>query len=144
MHYRFVSDEEFDRLEREGAFLESAVVHGARYGTPRAPVEQALEHGETVILEIDVQGARQVKAAIPEAVTVFIEPPSEEALVGRLTGRATETPEALQRRLATARAELAEASRFDHRVVNDRVDDAVAACIRILEGPHPSPKEENA
>ena len=143
IHYRFLSHEEFDRLEREGAFLEFAVVHGERYGTPRDPVIEALASGRTVVLEIDVQGAEQVKQAMPAAVSIFVLPPADEVLFERLAGRGTESDEEVRVRLDNARAELAAAPRFDHRVVNDRLDEAVEAVIRILDGPQSSPNEEN-
>jgi guanylate kinase len=132
--YRFVSDAAFARLEAEGAFLETAVVHGARYGTPRDQVEPAIAAGKTVVLEIDVQGARQVRAAMPEVVTVFIEPPSMQVLAQRLSARMTEAPEDLARRLANAEAEMIAAGEFDHRIVNEVLEDAVDALARILEG----------
>jgi guanylate kinase len=120
LHYRFVSDEEFDRLVAEGGLLEWAVVHRtARYGTPRAPVEEQLAAGHPALLEIDLQGARQVRVTLPEAVRIFIEPPSFEALEQRLRRRAADTPEQIEQRLAAARAELAAAPEFDHRIVND-------------------------
>lgn len=141
--YRFIDAPAFDRLEADGAFLESALVHGNRYGTPRAPVEQALAAGKTVILEIDVQGARAVRAAMPDAVLIFVEPPSAEDLKDRLEGRRTDSPDVIARRLANAPGELAAAAGFDHRVVNDDLEDAVSQVIRILEGtrsPTPQPR----
>lgn len=131
--YRFVSDEEFDAMEREGAFLETALVHGNRYGTPRAPVERGLRAGTTVVLEIDVQGARAVRKQVPDAVLVFVEPPSLEVLEERLRARGTEDANALARRMRNARDEMAAAPDFDHRVVNDDLDRAIAEVIRILE-----------
>lgn len=116
-----------------GEFLEWADVYGELYGTPRVPVEEALGRGMTVVLEIDVQGARSVRHLAPEALLVFVEPPSREALEGRLAARGSEAPGALERRLATARAELAAAGEFDARVVNDRLDEAVAALARIIQ-----------
>jgi len=117
--YWFVTSSMFDLLVDEGALLEHAEYGGNRYGTPRKPVEEALAAGRDVILEIEVQGARQVKAARPDTVTIFVEPPSWDALYERLKGRSTEDDEALERRLATAKEELAAAGEFDHRVVND-------------------------
>ena len=126
--------EEFDRMKAEGAFLETANVHGNWYGTPRAPVEVALEDSKTMLLEIDVQGARAVRAAMPDALLIFVEPPSPEALRARLTGRGTDEEQVIERRLSDSAGELAAAAGFDHRVVNDDVEKAVGEVIRILEG----------
>ncbi len=109
------------------------MVHGELYGTPREPVERLLGEGRDVLLEIDLQGARQVKAQRPDAVTIFLEPPSWEALEGRLRARRTEDDERLRRRLETAEEELAAAGEFDHRVVNDQLERAVDQVNRILE-----------
>ncbi len=126
-HYYFVDDAEFDRLIASGELLEHATVHNAyRYGTPRAPIEQALAEGRTVLLEIDLQGARQVRAAEPDATFVFLLPPSWDELVHRLVGRGTEDEEERSRRLRTARGELAAQQEFDFRVVNDDVARAAA------------------
>ena len=133
-HYHFVTPEAFERALAEGAFLETAMVHGARYGTPKDQVEQAIAAGDTIVLEIDVQGARAVRAAYPDALLVFVEPPSWEVLELRLSARATESPEALAVRLANARAEVAAAPEFDHRIVNADLDDAVSQLIGIIEG----------
>lgn len=127
-----MTSEQFEAAEAAGEFLESAVVHGNRYGTPRTPVEQALAEGRHVILEIDVQGARSVKQARPDAVAVFIEPPSWEVLEVRLTGRGTDDPEVVRRRLRNAREELDAAAEFDERVVNDVLEDAIGQVDRIL------------
>ena len=129
----YLSREDFERSRADGAFLESAEVHGELYGTPRGAVEELLGQGRDVLLEIDVDGAEQVKRQIPAAVTIFVEPPSWETLEVRLRGRATEDEAALRRRLATARKELEEAPTFDHRVVNDRIADATAQVDRILD-----------
>ncbi|OYC95113.1 guanylate kinase [Microbacterium sp. Yaish 1] len=130
-HYYFVDDAEFDRLIAEGELLEWATVHNRhRYGTPKAPIEAALAAGRTVLLEIDLQGARQVRAAAPDATLVFLLPPSWDELVDRLVGRGTEDAEERARRLRTARVELASQGEFDYRVVNDtvaRAADEVAA-----------------
>jgi guanylate kinase len=126
-HYFFVDDAGFDRLVAEGALLEHATVHNAfRYGTPRAPIEKALADGRTVLLEIDLQGARQVRAAAPDATLVFLTPPSWDELVNRLVGRGTEGDEERARRLKTAKVELAAQGEFDYRVVNDDVARAAA------------------
>lgn len=133
MHYRFLTEDEFERLDAEQGFLESAVVHGNRYGTPRAPVEEALDLGKTVILEIDVQGASTVRAQMPKALLVFCEPPSMEVLEQRLRARGTESPDSLAIRLANAAEEMAAAPAFDVRIVNDDLDVAVSELARILE-----------
>ncbi|WP_312676545.1 guanylate kinase [Microbacterium sp.] len=131
-HYFFVDDAAFDELIRSGALLEHATVHNAyRYGTPRAPIEQALADGRTVLLEIDLQGARQVRAAAPDATLVFLTPPSWDELVQRLVGRGTEDDEERTRRLKTAKVELAAQGEFDYRVVNDDVARAAAEIARL-------------
>ena len=122
VHYWFVSDEEFDRLVTEHELLEWAVVHkAARYGTPRSPVEETLNAGRPAMLEIDLQGARQVRETMPEALFVFLKPPSWDELVRRLVGRGTETEEERERRLDTARQELAAEPEFDVTIVNHEV-----------------------
>lgn len=122
MHYLFVDDATFDQLVEGGQMLEWAVVHGRhRYGTPRGPVDQALAAGTPVLLEIDLQGARQVRAVMPDARFVFLAPPSWAELERRLVGRGTETASERERRLATARVELAAESEFDVTLVNDDV-----------------------
>lgn len=133
VHYHFVDDAEFDRMAAGGALLEWAVVHHrARYGTPRAPVERALEDGRAALLEIDLQGARQVRATMPEATFVFLAPPSWAELVRRLVGRGTETLEERERRLATAREELAAEPEFDVTIVNDDVERASGELVRLM------------
>jgi len=129
VHYRFVNDEEFDELVSDGAMLEWAEFSGNRYGTPRAPVAKRLAGGEPVLLEIELQGARQVRESDPDALLVFLAPPSWEELVRRLTGRGTESPEVIARRLEAAKVELAAEAEFDHTVVNTSVDDAVNALL---------------
>jgi len=134
-HYWFVSDEEFDRLVADDDLLEWAVVHKrARYGTPRKPVEEALAAGRPALLEIDLQGARQVRATMPEALFVFLKPPSWEELVRRLVGRGTETEEERERRLETAREELAAESEFDVTVENTEVHLAAEELVALMEG----------
>ncbi len=124
-HYYFVDDEAFDAMIASGELLEYATVHNAhRYGTPRAPIERALAEGRTVLLEIDLQGARQVRRAAPDATLVFLLPPSWDELVQRLVGRGTEDAEERARRLKTAKRELAAQHEFDYRVVNDEVAEA--------------------
>jgi guanylate kinase len=121
--YFYISHEEFDRLITEGQMLEYAEVHGHnRYGTPKAPVLEALSLGKTVILEIDVQGAMQVKAQLPEALTIFIEPPTFEDLIKRMASRGTEQDDEVKIRLETAKLEISRKSEFDYSVVNDEVD----------------------
>lgn len=136
VHYLFVDDAEFDRLVAAGEMLEWAVVHGVhRYGTPRGPVEAALAQGRPALLEIDLQGARQVRANMPEALLVFLKPPSWEELVRRLVGRGTETEEERERRLATAREELAAEAEFDRVIVNSEVRVAAAELVELLSSP---------
>ncbi|MDZ8202435.1 guanylate kinase [Microbacterium sp. SSW1-59] len=135
-HYFFVDDDEFDRMIDAGELLEYATVHNRhRYGTPRRPIEQALASGRTVLLEIDLQGARQVRAADPSATLVFLLPPSWDELVHRLVGRGTEDEEERARRLRTAKGELAAQSEFDHRVVNDTVAEAARKVVDLSEAP---------
>ena len=132
--YFFLTDAEFDELIQTGQILESAVVHGThRYGTPRQPVEAALAAGHPVLLEIDIQGARQVKAAMPDAITVFLTPPSWDELVRRLRGRGTETESEMANRLETARQELASKDEFDHVIVNDEVAKCAASVVELLQ-----------
>jgi guanylate kinase len=135
-HYYFVDDQEFDRLVADDELLEHATVHNAyRYGTPRRPIEEALAAGRTVLLEIDLQGARQVRAAEPSATMVFLLPPSWDALVLRLVGRGTEDDEERARRLRTAKGELAAQNEFDYRVVNDEVASAAREVVELVQSP---------
>jgi len=139
-HYHFVSDAGFDAMVARGDLLEWAVVHRAwRYGTPRRPVEEALAHGRPALLEIDLLGARQVRASMPDALFVFLKPPSWEELVRRLVGRGTETPEERVRRLETARAELAAETEFDVTVVNTEVPVAAEELVALMTGPPRAP-----
>lgn len=131
--YRFVGRETFARLVEDGRMLEHAEVHGERYGTPRDNLERARARGAHLLLDIDVQGARQVRAAVPESVSVFVLPPSGDRILERLRRRGSETPEQLARRLATARAELAAVGEFDYLVVNDDLEAAVAAIRSVIE-----------
>lgn len=129
--YYFITDNEFDaRIERE-EFLEWAEFAGARYGTPRHAVERAINDGKSVLLEIEIDGARQVKKKIPDALLVFLEPPSWEELVSRLEGRGTDTPERRAQRLALAQEELAAGKDFDRVLVNDEVERVVASLIEF-------------
>ena len=133
VHYWFVSDDEFDRMIADHELLEWAVVHKvARYGTPRKPVEEALAAGRPALLEIDLQGARQVRETMPEALFVFLAPPSWDELVRRLVGRGTETDEERTRRLETAKVELAAEKEFDVTIVNHEVHDAVEQLVALL------------
>jgi guanylate kinase len=131
--YHFLSDEEFERRVLAGEFVEHARYSGRRYGTLRFELEQRLAGGHPVVLEIEVQGARQIREAMPEAIQIFIAPPSEEALRARLVGRGTDDPDQVAARLATAREELRAQSEFGHVVINDRLEDASDAlvdCVR--------------
>lgn len=130
--YRFLSQERFDELVDAGGFLEHAAYAGRSYGTPLAPVVQRLCAGTDVILEIEVQGARQVRERLPEAVLVLLRPPTLAALRERLEQRGTEGPQEMAARLEAAEQELAAAAEFDHVLVNDDLDEAVAALDRIL------------
>lgn len=132
--YFFVSRDAFqDRIDA-GEMLEWADIHGGlqRSGTPAAPVREALAAGRPVLVEVDLAGARNIKEIMPEAVTVFLAPPSWEVLVERLTGRATETEDVIARRLQTARAELAAQDEFDDVIVNNDLDEAVQGISDIL------------
>jgi guanylate kinase len=133
VHYHFVSDEKFDALIATDALLEWAVVHGKhRYGTLRAPVLEAIAAGRPALLEIDLQGARQVKASLPEARFVFLAPPTWDELVRRLVGRGTESAAQRERRLETARAEMAAQAEFDDVVVNHEIDQAVEDLVALV------------
>jgi guanylate kinase len=132
LDYHFLSDAEFARRVAAGDFVEWAEYSGRRYGTLRSELERHLAEGRPVVLEIEVQGARQVRRAMPEAVQIFIEPPDGEALKDRLVGRGTDDPGAIARRLAVAESELAAADEFQYRVVNDRLDEAVARLVEIV------------
>ena len=129
--YHFYSNIEFDKAIKSNEFLEWAEFAGNRYGTPRIPVELALNEGRNVLLEIEIEGAKQVKAEIPEAILVFLEPPTWEELVSRLEGRGTDSPERRAARLALAQEELAAASYFDKVLVNDQVEKVVARLIEF-------------
>ncbi len=130
--YHFLDREEFDRRAAANEFLEHAVYSGNRYGTLRSEVERRLADGRSVLLEIEVQGARQVRAAMPEAVLVFIGPPSPETLRERLIGRGTDSAEAIDERLRTAEIELDALEEFKHVVVNDELAEAVEELERIV------------
>ncbi|MDO5453599.1 MAG: guanylate kinase [Corynebacterium sp.] len=134
--YYFVSPEVFEQRIAAGEMLEWADIHGGlqRSGTPAGPVRDALAGGRPVLVEVDLVGARNVKALMPEAVTVFLSPPSWEVLVDRLTGRGTEPQDVIDRRLATAREELSHQEEFDHVVINKDLDSAVSEISAILRG----------
>jgi len=139
VNYYFVTDEEFDELEATGRMLETATVHNAfRYGTPRAPIDEALADGRSVLLEIDIQGARSVKRAMPEAVLVFLLPPTWEELVRRLIGRGTEDAAEQSRRLETAKVELAAQDEFDYKVINNTVSEAAQEVVDLMFVPAPA------
>ena len=132
--YHFLSDAKFDRLLSEGAFVEHATYSGNRYGTLRSELEQRLERGVPVVLEIEVQGARQVKERMPDAETIFIAPPSKEALRARLVGRGTDTAAEVQERMRTAAGELSSRAEFGRVVVNDRLEEATDRLEQIVRG----------
>ncbi len=131
-HYWFLSDEEFDAKVRAGEFVEHAEYSGRRYGTLRSELQTRGSAGHPVILEIEVQGARQIRATLPETVLVFIAPPSTEALRARLIGRGTDDPDQVRRRLETAERELEAQGEFTRVVVNDRLEDAVDELVEIV------------
>lgn len=137
--YHFVTPEEFHRLIEADALLEWADIHGGlhRSGTPAGPVRDAASAGRPVLIEVDLAGARALKKVLPEAVTVFLAPPDWETLEARLVGRGTEPSEAIQRRLTTARAELAAQNEFDEVVVNARLETACAELLSLLMGSAP-------
>ena len=134
--YHFVSDSEFDRMIADGELLEWAEIHGGlhRSGTPAAPVAQHLEAGDPVLIEVDLAGARAIKAARPDALMVFLMPPSWDDLVERLSSRGTESTAVMERRLATAREELAASSEFNITVVNDDINRVVPRLVSLLVG----------
>jgi guanylate kinase len=132
--YHFLSDEEFERRARAGEFVEHATYAGRRYGTLRSELERRTATGVPVVLEIEVQGARQVARTLPEAVRVFIAPPSREALRARLVGRGTDDQEEVAARLKAAESELAAQDEFPHVVVNDRLEEAVEELAAIVAG----------
>ena len=145
--YHFLSDAEFARRVANGEFVEHARYSGRRYGTLRSELERRTGAGAPVVLEIEVQGARQVKDTMPEAVRIFIAPPSEEALRTRLIGRGTDSADDMKQRLATAAEELEAQGEFSHVVVNDRLDDAVEALeevVRSALGSRASPTKDES
>jgi guanylate kinase len=132
--YFFVSEQECDRMIAEGEMLEWAVVHGRRYGVPRAQIREAVEGGEDVLVRVDVQGAATIRSKVPGAVLIFLAPPSLDALIPRLSTRATETAEELALRLANAREEMKRLPEFDYLVLNHdgRLDEAVETVKSIV------------
>jgi guanylate kinase len=130
--YHFLSGDEFDRRVADGEFVEHATYSGRRYGTLRSELEGRLQRGEPVVLEIEVQGARQVRQTMPEALQVFIAPPNPEALRARLVGRGTDDPEQVRRRMQTADEELKAQREFAHVVVNDRLEEATEELANIV------------
>jgi guanylate kinase len=132
VHYHFLDDEEFSKRVAEGDFLEHAEYSGRRYGTLRSELQRRTESGASVLLEIEVQGARQVAKAMPDAVRIFIAPPDDETLRTRLIGRGHETPEQIDARLKVAESELAARDEFPYVVVNDRLDEAADELERIV------------
>lgn len=133
VHYYFVSPERFTEMAEAGELLEWAEYAGNKYGTPREPVAQWRAQGHPVILEIEVAGARQVRAAAPDALLVFLEPPSRDVLLERLRGRGTETDETFAKRVAAADGELAAAGEFDVRIVNDNLTECAGAVGALLD-----------
>jgi guanylate kinase len=132
--YHFLSREDFDRRVAEGAFLEHADYAGRSYGTLRSELEDRVRSGVPVVLEIEVQGARQVRAAVPDSIQVFIAPPSSAALRARLTGRGTDDLAEVERRMRVAEEELAARPDFAHVVVNDRLEEALEQLTEIVAG----------
>ena len=135
--YHFLTPEEFEGRVADGDFVEHATYSGNRYGTLRSELERRLADGRAVVLEIEVQGARQVRRAMPEALAVFIAPPSLEALRTRLVGRGTDSPEQVDERLRTAEGELEAQPEFAHVVVNDRLEDATEELVEIVRAALP-------
>lgn len=143
-HYFFLSRPVFEQMIAQGEMLEHAVYNGNYYGTPAAPVMEKLAAGTDVVLEIEVQGAMQIQKRFPDALLVFVMPPSFEELRDRLTGRGTEPPEQAERRLAAAKAEISCALRYDYIIINDRVEDAAARLDTVIRAArHTSRKLED-
>ena len=132
IHYHFLDEAEFERRVEAGEFVEHAGYSGRRYGTLRSELERRTAAGHPVVLEIELQGARQVRSVMPEAVQIFIMPPSPESLRTRLVGRGTDDPEQIEKRLRVAEDELAAAGEFGHRIVNDDLDVAIAELERCV------------
>ncbi|MDT7942948.1 MAG: guanylate kinase [Dehalococcoidia bacterium] len=132
VHYYFLSQGEFEDLIRQGGLLEHATVYGHRYGVPKAPLREALSQGKDVVVRVDVQGGQFIKSHYPEAVTIFLLPPSEEELARRLRGRGQDDPQQVALRLLVAQEEMAQAQQFDYQVVNDQLEEAVEAVLAIM------------
>ena len=132
VHYHFLDEDEFLRRIEAGDFVEHAEYSGRRYGTLRSELDKRIAEGHSVVLEIEVQGARQIAQTMPEAVRIFIAPPDESTLLNRLIGRDTDTREEIDRRLEVAKSELAAQDEFSHVVVNDRLDDAIDELQRVV------------
>ncbi|MDA0171159.1 guanylate kinase [Solirubrobacter taibaiensis] len=132
VHYHFLDEAEFLRRIEAGDFVEHAEYSGRRYGTLRSELDKRIAEGHSVVLEIEVQGARQIAQTMPEAVRIFIAPPDERTLLNRLIGRDTDTREEIDRRLQVAKSELAAQDEFSHVVVNDRLDDAIDELQRVV------------
>ncbi|MCS7191975.1 MAG: guanylate kinase [Armatimonadetes bacterium] len=131
--YYFVTREEFERLKQEGAFLEWAEVYGNFYGSPKREVEEILSKGHNVLLVLDVQGALTVKQEIPEALLIFIAPPSLDELRRRIKARGTNPPEDIERRMAKARWEMEQASKFDYILLNDDLEEAIGKLVKLIQ-----------
>ena len=140
--YRFVEREEFESLVEAEAMFEHALVHGQWYGTPSSNLSLAIQRGLHLLLDIDVQGARQVRAQIPEVVSIFVVPPTGARIIKQLEGRGSESQDELERRVATARTELKAADEFDYVVVNDRLEDAVDTVREIVFGANVVPEKD--
>ena len=142
--YHFLSEAEFDRRVAAGDFVEHACYSGHKYGTLRSELERRMAEAAGVVLEIEVQGARQIRAAMPEAVQVFIAPPSVEALRARLVGRGTDAPEDVEARLATALEELEAEREFEYVAVNDRLEQATEELAEVVRGELERPLDSNS
>ncbi len=140
--YHFVSKDQFEKIIKEDGFFEYANVHSNYYGTPKAPVMEQIEKGNDAILEIDVQGALQVKEVYPEAVTIFILPPSMEELKNRIVGRGTETEETIKLRLKNAIGEISCVDKYDYAVLNDQLEIAVEQVASVMKAEHVKVSEE--
>jgi guanylate kinase len=132
VHYHFVDDDRFSQLLEEGAFLEHAGVYGRRYGTPRRPIEEAVAAGRSVVLDIDVRGAAQVRTAMPEAVHLFVLPPDRKTALDRLQARGTDGPDVVARRMREMDEQLAELSSYDYLIVNDDLATARAVMLGVM------------
>ena len=132
--YNFISKEKFESMLENDRLLEHNVYVGNHYGTPKAPVVEATEKGYDMVIEVDVNGARQIREKLPEAISIFIMPPSFEELKRRLSGRGTESPEVIEKRMQSSLSEISRATEYDFIVVNDDIDTAVDDIIEIISG----------